>query len=137
MNQVKPVAWFMDDPKPNTFFFRSPFRSWKFIVNTLLLLVMCIGYGVFIWTYRDFRHSYHLVFLLLFVIYPYWWAIKRHNRIRKLYLSSEIAAQPAGSPLDSVLQVADDSLNEGLRNSSAMFGIFLLTLVFWGFQHIR
>jgi hypothetical protein len=127
MSQDKPVVWFVDEPKPNTFFFRSPFRSWKFVINTILLAVMCLSYGAAIWNYRNLR--YVLVFLLLNVVYPYWWAVKRHNKIRELYLSGGIAEQSAGTPLDSVLQVADDSMNEGLRNSSAMFGIFLLFLV--------
>src|SRR5215472_3968700 len=27
----KTVVWFTDEPKPNNFFFQSPFRSWKFL----------------------------------------------------------------------------------------------------------
>ena len=140
MSQAKPVNWFADDPKPNTFFFRSPFCSWQFIVNTVLLVVVCLGCGTVVWKYWDvvgLRHSYILILLLFNVVYPYWWALKRHGKIRKLHLSGEITEQPAGSPLDSLLQVADNSMNEGLRNSSAMFGIFLLSLVLWRFQHLR
>jgi hypothetical protein len=137
MSQAKPVTWFEDDPKPNNFFFRSPFRSWKFVINTVLLVVMCLSYVGVVWNYRGPRYSYILIFLLFNVVYPYWWAIKRHNKIKELYLSGGIVEQPANSPMDSLLQVADDSLNEGLRNSSAMFGIYLLTLVLCRFQHLR
>jgi hypothetical protein len=41
MSEPKTVVWFGDDPKPNTFFFRSPFRSWKFLVCTALLVSVC------------------------------------------------------------------------------------------------
>jgi hypothetical protein len=140
MSQAKPVVWFADDPKPNTFFIRSPFRSWKFIVNTLLVAVVCFFYVTVVWKYWDQLHTDAAIipfftFLLLFVVYPYWWAIKRHGKIRELYLSGELTEQPADSAMDKLLHVADNSLNEGLRNSSCMFGVFLVALVFWKLQH--
>jgi hypothetical protein len=67
-----------------------------------------------------------LVLLLQNVGYPYWWAIKRHGKVKALYLAGDITEQTSASPLDELLGIADSSLNEGLRNASCLFGLFLL-----------
>jgi len=131
MNERKTVVWFTDDPKPNNFFFRSPFRSWKFIVNTILLASVCIGTALVLWNYRTglkYFPSWLLVFLLLNAVYPYWWALKRHAKIYEHYRATRIAGCTAEDPLNDLLEVADNSMNEGLRNSTALFGILLLTI---------
>ncbi len=136
MSEPKTVVWFGDDPQPNTFFFRSPFRSWKFVINSVLLVVMCLGCAIVTWKYSGLTPTIFL-FLLLNVIYPYWWALKRHGRINELYHSGKIAEQPAESPLNDLLEVADNSMNEGLRNTSFIFGLFLLSIVLGKFQHLK
>jgi len=136
MSEPKSVVWFGDDPQPNTFFFLSPFRSWRFVVNTALLVVVCLGSAIIVWKYSGFTSGI-LVLLVWNVIYPYWWALKRHGRINELYRSGKIAEQPAESPLNDVLEVADNSMNEGLRNTSFIFGLFLLAIVLWKFQHLK
>jgi len=141
MSQTKPVTWFEGDPKLNTFFFRSPFRSWKFIVNTILVAGLIIACAAVIWNHwNKINHPFPFTiisFFLLTVGYPYWWAIKRHGKIRRLYRSGEISDVPADSPLDQILQVADNSMNEGLRNACALFGLYLLEIVWWQIPHIK
>jgi hypothetical protein len=136
MNQRKAVVWFGDDPQPNTFFFRSPFRSWTFVFNTVLLVVVCLGCAIVVRKY-SVSTSEILLLLLLTVIYPYWGALKRHGRINELYRSGKVAEQPAESPLNDLLEVADNSMNEGLRNTSFVFGLFLLSIVLWKLQHLK
>jgi len=135
MSERKAVVWFGDDPQPNTFFFRSPFRSWRFLINTTLLVAVCLGSAIVAWKYSGFT-SGTLILLLLNVVYPYWWALKRHGRINELYRSGKIAEQSAESPLNDVLEVADNSMNEGLRNTSFIFGL-LLAIVLWKFPHLK
>jgi len=134
MGEHKAVVWFGDDPQPNTFFFRSPFRSWKFVLNTVLLVAVCIGAALMLWNYSaGFKSfpSWILVLLLFNAVYPYWYALKRHRRIYEHYRSGEIAEQPIETPQNDLLEVADNSLNEGLRNSVAVFGFLLMTIYFW------
>jgi len=141
MSQVKPVTWFVDDPRPNAFFSRSPFHSWKFIVNSVLVLANILSLTLIASKYWGVAGGYWkfsvLAFLLLNVIYPYWRAILRHGKIHELYLSGQLTVEAAGSPVDQILSVADDSMNEGLRNTSFMFLLFLLTLVLYRFEHLK
>jgi hypothetical protein len=109
-----------------------------FLMNTALLAGICLAVVAVLWRFWDklARHSsvgWLLLLTLLVpnVIYPYWWAIVRHGKINKLYLEGDISEQPAGSPIDELLSVADNSLNEGLRNTMFCFGLFLLALVLW------
>jgi hypothetical protein len=136
VSEPKAVVWFGDDPQPNTFFFRSPFRSWTFVFNTVLLVVVCLGCAIVVRKYSGFTSGI-LLLLVWNVIYPYWWALKRHGRINELYRSGKIAEQPSGSPLNDLLEVADNSMNEGLRNTAFVFGLFLLSIVLWKFQHLK
>ena len=132
MSEYKAVVWFGNDPQPNTFFFRSPFRSWKFLINTVLLVVVCLMCGFVISKWPRFTvFSPLLTLLLLNVVYPYWWALKRHAKLNELYLSGKIADEPVESPQNVLLEVADNSMNEGLRNTSFTFGLFLLCILFW------
>ena len=142
MSQTKPVVnWFADDPEPNTFFFRSPFRSWQFTLNTVLLAIVCLAYGLILWKYwgelnRQTSARWIFLFLLLFAVFPYLRAVKRHRSVRELYLSGALKEQESGSPVDTLLQVADNSINEGLYISLVMSGMLLAALVLWKFSHV-
>ena len=136
MSETSAVGMFGDQPEPNTFFFRSPFRSWKFLINTFLVAAVCFSSAAVLWKYWDLlnQHSYPawtflLVLLLQNVVYPFWWALKRHGKIKALYLAGDITEQTSISPLNELLEVADNSLNEGLRNTSFIFGVLLVILV--------
>ncbi len=135
MSENSAVGMFADQPEPNTFFFRSPFRSWKFLINTFLVLAVCLSSAAILWKYWDLlnRHSYPvwillLVLLLHNVVYPFWWALKRHGKIKALYLAGGISEHSSESLLNQLLEVADNSLNEGLRNTSFIFGVLLVIL---------
>jgi hypothetical protein len=130
MSEPKTVVWFGDDPQPNTFFFRSPFRSWKFAINTVLLIGVSLGCAFLISKQPSFmRFSWLVTFLLMNVVSPYWWALKRHGRINELYRSGKIEEQSGESPLNDLLELADNSLNEGLRNTSFVFGLLLFSIL--------
>jgi glucan phosphoethanolaminetransferase (alkaline phosphatase superfamily) len=144
MSDTKPVVWFTDDPKPNTFFFGSPFRSWKFLINTFLLVLLCLAYAIIAWKYwnelnrNSFPHWMVLLTLLItMVLSPFLLALKRHKKINRLYRESKISEQSAESPINDLLQVADNAINEGLFNTSFFFGLFLLVIVVWRLEHFR
>jgi hypothetical protein len=138
MNGPQPTANSISNRKPNRFFFQSPFRSWMFLINTALLAGICLAVVAVLWRFWDKLASHSsvgwlllLTFLAPNVVYPYWSAIIRHRKINKLHLDGDISEQPAGSPIDELLSVADTTLNEGLRNTMFCFGLFLLALVLW------
>jgi len=137
MSESKPVAWFADDKEPNRFFFQSLFRSWKFLVNVGLLAGVCLALVWILLKHSDKVNHSNLggIFLLLIFIqnvaYPFVRAVLRHHRINDLYEGGFITEPAAGSPLDEVLRVADNAVNEGLRNTMGMFGLFLLGFVLW------
>jgi len=143
MSQTKYVPWFEDNPKPNIFFFRSLFRSSKFLVNAALLLAVLVAGARFIWEYGRSLDPLGVFFLSYVVIQNlvslYWWAMKRHAQLNELYLSGQITEQPAGSLLDQMLDIADNSMNDGLRSTSiaSLFLIFTLTMVLGKFQHVK
>jgi hypothetical protein len=126
MSERKAVVWFGDDPQPDTFFFRSPFRSWMFIVNTVLLVSVCVGFVIVGWGYSNF--GLLLAILICNVIIPYGRALKLHERINELHLSGKLAEPPAESPLNDLLAVAHISVNGGLFNTSVMFALYLIIL---------
>lgn len=137
MSASKVIA-FGHESGANTFFFKSPFRSWKFLVNTVLLVTVSVGSAIVVWKCCSFPvGSAVFVFLMMNVIHPYWFALRRHGSINELYLSGQISEQPAKSPLNQLLEVADNSINEGLRNASFLFGLFLLVMVFWKFHPLK
>jgi MFS superfamily sulfate permease-like transporter len=142
MGETKPIIWFTDDKKPNRFFFQSPFRSWKFLINTALLVLLCLAYLLMAWKYWNQVNSFHfwelqLTWLLLMVVQPFVWALKRHGKINRLFREGKIAAQPAESPLDDLLEVADNAINDGLRNTSLLLGVFLLVNLWWQLERFR
>jgi hypothetical protein len=137
MSERKAVVWFGDDPQPNTFFFRSPFRSWQFVVNTVLLVVVCLGCAIVVWKSSGYTLTTGIFVLLLWnVIYPYWGALIRHGKINELYRSGKIAEQSGESPLNTLLEVADNSMNDGLTNTTVTFGLFILAVVLWKTHHL-
>jgi len=143
MSQTKYVAWFEDNPKPNIFFFGSLFRSSKFLVNAALLLAVLVAGARFIWKYGGSLDPLGLFFLFFLVFQNvlslYWWAIKRHAQVNELYLSGQITEQPAGSFLDQILDIADNSMNDGLRSASiaSLFLILTLTFALGKIQHFK
>jgi len=143
MSQTKYVPWFEDNPKPNTFFFRSLFRSPKFLLNAALLLAVLVAGARFIWAYGRSVDPISLFFLsyvvLQNVVSLYWWAMKRHSQVNELYLSGQITEQPAGSLLDQMLDIADNSMNDGLRSASiaSLFLILTLTFALGKIQHLK
>jgi hypothetical protein len=64
-------------------------------------------------------------------VYPFWGALLRHRKINDLYVAGYITEQVDRTPLDEVLEVADNAINEGLRNTTFMFGLYLLSVVLW------
>jgi hypothetical protein len=144
MGDIKQVVWFANDKKPNRFFFQSAFRSWKFLANTALVAVMSLTYLAIVWRYwvQLNRNSFPywetlLTLLILMVIIPFAWALRRHGKINKLYLEGQITEQSTGSPVNDFLEIADNAINEGLRNTSVLFGIFLLFNVLWRLERFR
>ena len=136
MSDHKTVVWFGDDPQPNTFFFRSPFRSWKFLTNTAIVTALLVTFGIVVlfahWqgltgaSRRLFWGGYCLV---VGILYPYLRALQYHRRINELYLAGKISDQPAESPLNDVLQVAADAINTGMVYASvSVAAIFFLGL---------
>jgi len=143
MSQTKYVAWFEDNPKPNIFFFRSLFRSSKFLINAALLLAVLGAGARFIWKYGGSLDPIGF-FCLSFIVFQnvvslYWWAMKRHAQVNELYLSGQITEQPVGSLLDQMLDIADNSMNDGLRSASIASLLLIVTLtIFLGkFQHLE
>src|SRR5208282_2887609 len=133
MGDTKQVVWFANDKKPNRFFFQSPFRSWKFLANTALVAVMSLAYVAIVWRYwvQLNRNSFPywetlLTLLILMVITPYGWALRRHGAINKLYREGKLTEQSFDSSLNDILEVADNAINQGLCNASVFFGVFLL-----------
>ena len=144
MSETKPVVWFTDDKKPNRFFFQSPFRSWKFLANTALLVLLSFAYLLIVWIYwvQLNRNSFPywetlLTLLILMVITPYGWALRRHGAINQLCREGKLTEQSADSPLNDILEVADNAINQGLCNASALFGVFLLFNVLCRLERFR
>lgn len=72
-----------------------------------------------------------ILLLLINAVHPFRYALKRHRRIYELYRAGKIAEEPVETPVNDLLEVADNSLNEGLRNSISVFGILLLAEFLW------
>jgi hypothetical protein len=136
MSTPKVTTWLGEGPQPNTFFFGSPFRSWKFLINTGLVVAVFIGFTFVAWKFASpALGPLIFVFMLWNVIIPYWVALQRHGRVNELYLSGQISQQTPKSPLNQLLEIADASINEGLRNSSFLFGLLLIFV--WKFHHLK
>lgn len=137
MSETKPVVWFADDRKPNSFFFRSPFRSWSFLINTGLVATVSLAFAGITWKYWDRLNQKSGILLVLLglyaqnTVYPFLRALRRHRKINDLYAAGYIKEQAAGSPLDEVLEVADNAVNEAFFIPLVLFGIFLAFVVVW------
>jgi len=137
MSEIKPVLWFSDDRKPNSFFLRSPFRSWRFLLNTGLAVLVCLFFAAVLWKYWDklgqgSARCLILSFMFLqSVLYPFLRAMKRHRKVSELFAAGYLTEQSAGSPLDEVLEVADTAINDVLGTSIMFFGLLLFTVVVW------
>lgn len=127
MSEHKQVAWFADDSLPNRFFFRSPFRSWRFILNTATF----IGF-LFVWVlvlaknWSNLNKLYLTAMLMIGAVQPYLRVLQSHRKINELYLAGKLTDQPAGSLIDELLSVADDALNESFFCSSVVIGALLV-----------
>ena len=135
MSETKPVMWFADDRKTNSFFSRTPFRSAQFLFNTGLAAVMSLAFGAVLWRYWDqLSHGSARMLILsaLFVqgvVYPFLRALRRHKRVSELFMAGYFTEQRAGSPLDEVLDVTDRAINEAFGNDVFIFGLFLVAFV--------
>jgi hypothetical protein len=137
MSNSKPVVWLAEDRKPNGFFFRSPFHSWKFLINTGLVAVVSVGFAGTLWKYWDKLNQKSQILLTLLgllainLVYPFLRALRRHRKINDLFAAGYITEQTPGSPLDEVLEVTDNAVNEALGNAVFLFGVFLVFVVMW------
>ncbi len=68
MSEHKTVVWFGDDTQPNYFFFRSPFRSWKFLVNTAMLGALLSGLSIVLARNWSNWSAVTIIFWLSFLI---------------------------------------------------------------------
>jgi hypothetical protein len=50
----------------------------------------------------------------------------RHRKINKLYREGKLTEQSADTPLNDILEVTDNAINQGLCNASVLFGVFML-----------
>jgi len=131
MSDHKDVLWFADDPTPNKFFFRSPFRSWKFVVNTAVLIALLFGCAMaMVKNWDNWSISSKLFWgafvMLQGAVYPYLRVLQSHRKINELYIAGKITDQPAESAIDEVLRVADNALNDGLFYGLGTVGILLV-----------
>ncbi|HLK03146.1 MAG TPA: hypothetical protein VKT53_01805 [Candidatus Acidoferrum sp.] len=128
MNEHKSVVWFANDAKPNDFFFRSPFQSWKFRVNTAVVVALSLGL-IFVlfknWSKWSLaiRFAWIAFFILQGTLYPFLRILQSHRKINELYLAGKITEQSAESPIDELLSVADNALNDGLFYSLTVLGM--------------
>ena len=105
MNEHKTVVWFADERKANTFFFQSPFRSWKFLVNTAVLTALLSGLLIVLFRNLSNWSSGTIVFWIGFLImqgafYPYVRVHQSHRKIYELYVAGRITEQPGESALN-------------------------------------
>ena len=95
---------------------------------------MCLGTALMVWSYpphlKDFPY-WALLGSFVFVVSPYIDALRRHKEIYEHYRSGSIEEQPVESPLNDLLEVADNSMNDGLRNSTFLFGLCLACVYAW------
>ena len=135
--ESKPVLWFANERKANTFFFRSPFRSWSFLFNIGLSSAVILAFAGATWKYWDRLNqktsSWLIVSVLAVqcVVYPFLRALRLHRKINDLYAAGYVTEQTAGSPLDEILQVADNAMNESLGSTAFTFGLLLFCLFRW------
>jgi hypothetical protein len=75
--------------------------------------------------------------LVVGVAYPYLRALQFHSKINELYLAGNIGEEPAGSPVNTVLEIADNAINTGLLYTSIMGGalVFLGAALLLGWLH--
>jgi hypothetical protein len=129
------VLWYADDRKPNSFFLRSPFRSWRFLINVGLAIAVSLTFATVLWKYWDQLSQGSARCLTLStifmqsVVYPFRIALRRRRKVSELFEAGYLAEQKAGSPLDEVLEVADDAINEALGNNVFTFGLILVAFV--------
>jgi hypothetical protein len=135
MGENKTVAWFADDAVQNRFFFRSPFRSRSFIANTVVLVAVILGMTFLVvrnWNSLSSTKVLLLVsvFMLQGTVYPYIRVLQYHRRVNELYLSGKITEQPAESPIDELLTVAERALIDGLFFILVTVGVLVFFLFF-------
>src|SRR5208282_3940837 len=99
------------------FFSRSPFRSGYFLVVTSLCMAGAV-YGVSIlYRYRHQMPSQGTTSLLVFVcgfVYPWWRAVRYHERLHQVYVEGSLVELEPGSAMDVALGVAAGAINDSL-----------------------
>jgi hypothetical protein len=114
------------------FFFRPLFRSGQFVAVSILfaaLVVVCIAILV---VYRS-RLSWPLVTVLFLIVVPggagsMYRSLWRHARLHEMYLAGKIDHVEPESPLGVALDVAADSIIDGLAYT-LMTELLLLLLI--------
>jgi len=134
MSEAKPVNWFADDPKPNTFFFRSPFYSGIFLFSTALAVTLLGAYGVVVVNRWDAFNQHKelqglFTFPLFTIIYPYLSTLREHSKINEIHLCGKLSEQLADSPVDQVLKLAADSMNTRLLIMLLFSGLFFFCCI--------
>jgi hypothetical protein len=113
------------------FFERSPFRSYFFVIDTLLL-VMSFASGLLVYQRHHERLSpvaVSTVCIALGGMCLLWQAaLRSHRRINQLYRSGAIREVSPGSPLEATIRTAAGMLHLGLCYTFVLTGILLLQI---------
>ncbi len=109
---------------------KSPFRSWYF----LLVTVLCLG-SIMIVAYLIYMHwqalglgaiCFLVVFICVQAINQWWRALRYYSRLRKLYAAETDGEAKARSPLDIALRIAAGGITDLLFYS---FGTTICSLI--------
>jgi hypothetical protein len=132
---VLPIA----PTKVNRFFFRSPFRSVRFIFNAILLCSVFAAFGIVLFRHLDgllvHFDSFILCFLLLIqgALVPFIQSLKMHRKINDIYSAQNIAEPAAESGLNRLLYVTEDAISNGLLYTMQNM-LFVAFFVFHSFR---
>ncbi|HLW81889.1 MAG TPA: hypothetical protein VKS20_07605 [Candidatus Acidoferrales bacterium] len=113
------------------FFVKSPLFSLGFVANTSIL-IFCLGVGLFL-TFKYWNFVWHgsWLFLAWGAMFTSWrLALVNRGRISELFEAGVIAGIEPGSPLETSLEVASDTLNRVLGFSFGANMVFLGAIIY-------
>ena len=115
----------------NKFFSRSAFRSIPFVVVTAIGVVGLFLAFWILYLDKQARSTAPLSLIALVgaFYYPWWAALRYHERIEALYLEGSLKGVEPGSAIDVALSVAAGAIN------SLLFSCFS-AIAFWEWWHI-